>query len=67
MEDLGAVGGGESMGKVCPLDVVEARLDHKYKALKKHADIVRCLKEEIIIIETEKRFIYSCLMKGRRY
>lgn len=65
MEDP-EVANSENIGGVtliCPLVVIDARLEHKYNSLKKHADIARTLKREILILESEKSFAYSQLMK----
>lgn len=44
---------------------LDARLDHKLKALSKHHRIVEILKEEIRVIESEKRFTYFQMMNGK--
>lgn len=49
---------------VCPTVRVEARLDYKYKSLKKHLAIVEDLKSDIKVLETERRFVYFHLMGG---
>lgn len=56
--------GGECIvnGKICPLVKLDARLEHKLKALARHHKIVENLKHEIKVIESEKHFIYSRMM-----
>ena len=51
---------------ICPSVQIEARLSHKFNALKKHAAIVEDLKKEIKILETEKHFVYFHLMSARK-
>lgn len=50
---------------VCPLVVLDARLEHKMKALNKHMRICQELKKDIKEIEEEKRYIYFKLMGGK--
>lgn len=50
---------------VSPSVYVEVRLENKYKSLKKHLAIVADLKNDIKVLETEKRFVYFNLMNGR--
>lgn len=50
---------------VCPLVRLDARLEHKLKALAKHHQICENLKRDIKIIESEKRFVYFQLMSGK--
>lgn len=50
---------------VCPLKVLEARLEHKMKALNKHMRICQELKKDIFEIENEKTFTYFHLMNGK--
>lgn len=55
--------GGEVM--VCPLVVLEARLEHKMKALEKHMHICQELKKDIFKIQDEKKYTYFELMNGK--
>lgn len=50
---------------VCPLKVLDARLDHKMKSLDKHMRICHELKKDIQNIENEKTFIYFHMMNGK--
>ena len=42
---------------ICPLVRLEATLEHKFNALKKHVDIANSLRHEIKILESEKLFV----------
>lgn len=50
---------------VCLTVQLDARLEHKLKALAKHHQICEALRQDIRVIESEKHFVYSNLMKGR--
>lgn len=50
---------------VCPLVILDARLDHKLKALEKHMRICQELKKEVLQIEEEKKFTYFQMMGGK--
>lgn len=50
---------------VCHSVRVEAKIEYKFKALKKHLAIVEDLKRDIRVLETEKRFVYFHLMGGK--
>jgi len=58
-----SVKGGERV--ICPLVKLDARLEHKLKSLAKYHGICESLKQDIRVIESEKRYLYSHLMNKR--
>ena len=50
---------------VCSLVVLDARLEHKMKALNKHMRICQELKKDIKNIEDEKKYVYFQMMNGK--
>ena len=50
---------------VCPLVILDEKLEYKMKSLEKHMRICQGLKKEIFDLQNEKKFTYFQLMGGK--
>lgn len=53
------------MKSICPLTVLDARLDHKLKSLSKYHKICESLRQDIKSIENHKDYILFQMMGGK--
>jgi len=53
------------MKSICPLTVLDARLDHKLESLSKYHKICESLRQDIKSIENHKDYILFQMMGGK--